>query len=111
MRVLVTGGLNYTDGPALWAELNEIKPSVLIHGNARGADTLAHVWCLWHPHVKEIAVDAPWGYVGPYAGPMRNIYMIEHHHPDRVLACSGDVGTENMVRNALARGVPVRRIP
>lgn len=108
MRVLVTGGRDYDGRDALYAVLDELKPTVIIHGNATGADTLANDYAEKH-HTIEIKTP-PFKYMGNYAGMLRNIYMLDHFHPDIVVACPGNSGTENCVRNALVRGVPIRRV-
>lgn len=109
-RVLVTGGRDYTNHDALWAVLNELKPSVIIHGGARGADTLAGEWAEW-AGVPTIVSPANWNLMGPVAGLLRNVRMLEQYKPDIVVACSGGAGTRNCVSNALLRGIPVRRVP
>lgn len=108
-RVLVTGGRDYADRDALYAVLDELRPTVIIHGNATGADTLAHDYAEKH-HTIEIKTPAPFKYIGPVAGILRNIYMLDHFHPDLVVACPGNSGTENCIRNALVRGIRVRRV-
>ena len=112
MRVLVTGGRNNIEWTALWRTLDELKPSVVIEGGCTGFDAGAAEWCDKHPEVEHKQCNAPWLYLGHYAGPLRNIYMLEHYKPDLVVAGprDGDSGTENTVRNAMLRGIPVRRI-
>lgn len=78
----------------------------VIHGAARGADTLAHEWAAHH----EIPVDvypADWQAHGRAAGPIRNARMLEEGKPDVVVAFKGGRGTADMVRRARASGVPV----
>lgn len=43
MKVLITGGRNYTDFNAFEHALSQLsfKPELIVHGGARGADTLA----------------------------------------------------------------------
>lgn len=81
---------------------------ILIHGAARGADALAHSWCLDNPRVYEIAVPAKWDLIGNAAGPARNRVMAELK-PDVVLAFyragSGNHGTRSMVRLARDAGI------
>lgn len=46
-RVLVCGGRDYDDRARVFAELDALQPiRMVIHGNARGADALAHQWGL-----------------------------------------------------------------
>ena len=94
----------------LLAALDEIGPSVVIHGAAAGADTWAGLWAT-AKGVRQHSSPAPFAYLGPVAGTMRNTYMLTTHRPDLVLACGeGTPGTENCVKQALLLGVPVRRI-
>ena len=47
--VLVTGGRDYwgmAATEAVYSALDLLSPSVVIHGAAKGADTLAHNWCV-----------------------------------------------------------------
>jgi hypothetical protein len=48
MRLLVTGGRNFTDRDFLFATLDRLHAehgfTLLIHGDARGADRLAGEW-------------------------------------------------------------------
>lgn len=48
MRLLVCGGRDYTDKAAAWAALDRAHRkravSLVIHGAARGADTLGAAW-------------------------------------------------------------------
>lgn len=79
--------------------------SWLIHGGANGADGLAGAWALR----KGIAVQvfkADWR-KGRRGGPMRNRRMLIEGRPDKVVSFPGGAGTENMVRQARAAGVPV----
>lgn len=108
-KVLVTGGREYANKVALTLVLDELRPTCIVHGAADGADTLAHEYAAERT-IKEIACPAPFLYLGPYAGMMRNIYMLDNHRPDIVVACPGGTGTANCVKNALLRGIPVRRV-
>jgi hypothetical protein len=106
-KVLVTGGRDYADSEALWRVLSEIKPTVIIHGGARGADTLAGEWAEW-AGVPTIVVEPKW-LLGPIAGHLRNLRMLDLK-PDLVVACPGEDGTRHCTTNALLRGIPVRRV-
>src|SRR4051812_48982572 len=48
IALLVTGGRDYSDSARAWAVLDSIHNAtpigVLIHGDARGADTIARKW-------------------------------------------------------------------
>lgn len=129
MKVLVTGGRGYGVVPkdtndvaaasaqacrevaALTDALDDLRPKLelVIHGGATGADAWADRWAR-AKGVPVKAVSAPWPYMGNGAGVMRNSYMLDQHKPDLVVAFPGCEGTENCIRQALMRGVPVKRI-
>lgn len=81
--------------------------SMVIHGAARGADTLADEWAA-RKGIDRLACPADWN--GPLkkgAGFARNQSMLEDHKPDIVVAFAGGNGTADMVRRALSANVPV----
>lgn len=109
MRVLVTGGRHYDDGSTLFRVLGEIhasqKITMIIHGDASGADRLASEWA----EVNDVPVEAfpaDWKQYGSAAGPIRNREMLARK-PDLVVAFPGGRGTADMVRQAKAAGVRV----
>ena len=105
-RVLVCGGRDYDDRDRVFSELDTLQPiRMVIHGNARGADTLAQAWCLSR-RVQAAACPAQWSKYGKRAGPMRNEAMLGHS-PDLVLAFPGGRGTADMVSRARKAGVRV----
>jgi hypothetical protein len=79
---------------------------VLIHGNAKGADTLAKRWAVAHS-VWHLPFEPDWQTHGDLAGPIRNRRMLDEGKPDLVLAFPGGRGTRNMVVQAKLAGVPV----
>ena len=118
MRVLVCGGRDYSDSPALFRALDAIDRehgiTCIIHGGASGADDIAHSW--WtrryvdrkRPGWFTLAVCRPdWSAAGKAAGPQRNQMMLERGKPDMVLAAPGGRGTADMVRRAREAGVTV----
>lgn len=109
MKLLVCGGRNYADKQHLFATLDAAhrkRPiTQLIHGAARGADSLAGEWCLFRG-IPEIAVPAEWDKYGKRAGSIRNEVMLAMN-PDGVIAFPGGSGTAHMVRIAKAAGVTV----
>ena len=108
-RVLVCGGRDYDDRDRVFSELDALQPiRMVIHGNARGADTLAQAWCLSR-RVQAAACPAQWSKYGKRAGPMRNEAMLGHS-PDLVLAFPGGRGTADMVSRARKAGVRVVEI-
>ena len=111
MKVLVCGDRNWTNRQLIERELRRFDPktTIIIHGAARGADTIA----------GEIATSlgfqvmpfpADWDRLGRAAGPIRNREMLKQQ-PDRVLAFHNNLdkskGTADMVSIARRALVPV----
>jgi hypothetical protein len=115
MRVLVCGGRDYGGKPIevlkLCSVLDEIHGAtpitVLIHGDARGADRLAATWAR-RSGVSVESYQAEWNKYGKAAGHIRNVRMLEKGKPELVVAFPGGTGTEDMCEVAKGR-VPVRR--
>jgi hypothetical protein len=103
MRVLVCGGRNYGDYVFLSSILTNIHDTtpitLIIHGAANGADSLADRWAATH-HVPVRAFPADWVRHGRAAGPLRNKKMLDEGKPDVVVAFPGNKGTRNMVAQA-----------
>lgn len=111
MKVLVCGGRNYTDKHKMWMLLYEliwINDDLLIHGDAKGADSLAGEWARV-AGIQEVICPANWEIHGRSAGYRRNKMMLSLK-PDLVLAFPGGPGTANMIKLAEEAGVEVRQI-
>ena len=105
MKVLVCGGRNYTNADQLDQVLSGIaRISMIIHGGARGADTLAGTWAQENG-IAEVVVPAQWG-LGRGAGILRNGWMLQLE-PQLVVAFPGGRGTANMVMQARRAGLEV----
>lgn len=113
-RVLVCGGRDYRDADRVFMELEYLDSAfgvaAIIHGGASGADSLAAKWAVMR-RVPAEAFFAFWERDGKAAGPIRNARMLNDGKPDMVLAFPGGRGTDDMVRKAMAAGVPVVQIP
>lgn len=111
-RVLVCGGRDFSDYQLLAGVLDRLHDenpiAAIIHGNARGADTLAHQWAIKRG-VGGWACPANWSRDGKRAGPLRNQRMLGHH-PDLVVAFPGGRGTADMIGRAEKAGVRVIQI-
>ncbi|MCG8393615.1 MAG: DUF2493 domain-containing protein [Pseudomonadales bacterium] len=110
MRILVCGGRDFRDQTLLEASLNKLlrdgSLTLLIHGNASGADRLASQWA--HDQgVDQVCYPANWVAHGRAAGPMRNRRMLHHGRPQAVVAFPGGRGTASMMQLAEQAGVPV----
>lgn len=114
MRLLVCGDRNWTHRAFLFLMLDrehENQPvSVLIEGEAPGADTLSRQWA----ESRGVPVEpypAEWRKFGRAAGPIRNKQMLDEGQPDAVVAfhpaLSESKGTRNMVSQAMKRDIPV----
>lgn len=109
--VLVCGGRDYNDAHRVGYALDHYRKhygdfSKVIHGAARGADSLAGAWAF----ARGIAVQefpADWNTHGRSAGHKRNRRMLEEGHPDLVVAFPGGRGTLNMIDQACRADVPV----
>lgn len=111
-RILVTGGRDFADVDFLDRVLDEFHAGprgpigVVIHGAARGADSLAGAWAERRGVMVEAYV-ADWEGQGRAAGPLRNKLMLDEGKPDIVIAFPGGRGTANMMKQATERGVEV----
>lgn len=108
MRVLVCGGRDWTDVSATMAALDALPadPTMIIHGDALGADKLAAGWAASRD-VHAVAVPALWKSRGRRAGPQRNAFMLEHLRPEYCVAFPGGRGTADMLRRCEKAGIPV----
>ena len=111
MLVLVCGSRNWSDIHAIRMRLVKLPPSsVIIHGKAPGADTIAG-WLAedFGFTVREFPAD--WEQYGKRAGILRNLAMLDES-PDLVLAFwdGESSGTRHTVTEARKRGIPVEVI-
>lgn len=102
-RYLICGGRDFQDYALMEKALRSLilhpEDALVIHGAARGADTLAHRWAQCHG-VPAQAFPADWDTHGKAAGPIRNRRMLDEGKPDVVIAFPGGPGTANMVAQA-----------
>lgn len=107
-RLLVCGDRNWDDLAAIKAWLKLLKPRVVIHGAARGADTLAGE-AARQLKIEVVVFPAQWARYGRGAGPIRNQQMIDEGRPDTVLAFHADLaasrGTKDMLDRARRAGI------
>jgi hypothetical protein len=112
-RVLVCGGRNFTDAASVERVLFDLHAdvpiSVIIHGDYRGADTLAKRWA-YRVGIPHLPFPANWKVSGAAAGPIRNSRMLHEGKPDLVVAFPGGYGTADMVAKAERAGVDVLRV-
>lgn len=108
MKVLITGGWDYSDFDAFEKamEMLPFKIELIIHGGARGADSIADRWAKKHG-VFIMRMDALWDAHGKGAGPKRNWAMLNFGKPDYCVAFPGGNGTADMVRQCEKASVVV----
>ena len=116
MRVLVCGGCEFDDVGLMTSVLDRLhteRPfTVLIHGNARGADRIADAWAQWTgvPREPYELPQGEWDELGKKAGPLRNQRMFDEGKPDLVVAFPGGGGTKDMVRRAVKERAPLHEV-
>ena len=111
MKVLICGGRDFDDRALVGKTLTPRRADIteIIHGAARGADTLADEWAqVWG--IPSRAFPALWRRHGRAAGPIRNQRMLDEGKPDLVIAFPGGKGTADMVERARGAGVAVQEI-
>ena len=86
-------------------------PGKIVHGGARGADTMAGAWATRmaieeHAVPVDARIDGDW----PAAGPRRNQRMLDIHKPQLVVAFPGGNGTADMVRRSRKACIDVAEI-
>jgi len=112
ITVLVCGGRHYQNRYTLDQVLDDIHANyridLVIHGAAKGADSLAADWA-FSRGVSVISCPADWEKHGKAAGSKRNVYMLTYE-PDLVVAFSGSKGTENMKKLAKKESIPVKEV-
>ena len=110
MRILVCGGRDYTDFWKVDQVLDNYYSVIrlLIHGAARGADSLAEEWAK-DREVPYLGIPAKWKLYGKKAGYLRNKEMLTWH-PNLVIAFPGNKGTANMIKLAEEAGVEVIKV-
>lgn len=125
MRVLVCGSRIFNNRELLNRTLEQIEIDTIIHGMARGADTLGGEYAKEN-NIPVLEFPALWSEYGKRAGPIRNAQMLKEGQPDLVVAFLGRVaqqefqfglsdskyskGTKNMINQAQKAGIPVEVI-
>ena len=115
MRALICGGRDFLDFAwmsevlSLFEDNKGEKITEVIHGAARGADTLAGEWAKEN-NIPVRAFPANWDELGRAAGAIRNAQMLAEGKPDVVIAFPGGVGTADMCTKARMAGITVVRM-
>lgn len=117
VHVIVCGGRDYSDQAAAYDALDAFHAHtsihLLVHGAARGADTIAEQWADCRGVLTE-RVHADWETHGKSAGPIRNMAMLKGllrsgGESFAVLAFPGGRGTDHMVSIAVGHKVATYR--
>jgi len=111
MKVLVCGSRHFNDYERLRETLAGLSISELIHGGARGADTMAETFAR-NNNIPYRRFDALWELHGKSAGPIRNRQMLREGCPDLVVAflAPNSRGTKDMIDASTKAGVEVKVI-
>jgi hypothetical protein len=116
MVVLVCGSKSFHNADLVIDRLLDLPPGVeIVHGDARGADTLGG------KVAKELGMEVKsypitpmdWLKYGKRAGEYRNIQMYHDSHPDLVIGFRSHLnskGTNHMIKYAKSLGTPVEII-
>lgn len=113
MKVLICGDRNWTDIKLIRKRLCKLPVgSMLIHGAAPGADSLAAI-IGDSLGFAVLAFSAEWEKLGKAAGPIRNKTMLAEL-PDLVIAFHDDMtkskGTKDCISQATKKGIKVEII-
>lgn len=112
MHILVCGSREYANRDKVYQVLDLIRQvtpvSLIIHGEATGADTFAKEWALSR-HVPQKGKEPDWASYGNYAGNVRNQRMLDENRVDLVIAFSTGQGTRDMIGRATNANIPVSR--
>ena len=113
-RVLICGDRHWKDYKMIFDEVSKIdNVEVIIHGAARGADTLGGK-VADNLNIPTEVYPAQWNEYGRSAGPIRNMQMLTEGRPDIVLAFHPNIvsskGTKHMVKISLKNNTVVRVI-
>lgn len=112
MRLLIAGSRDWQDETQIRQALEHAHPTVLIHGAARGADSIA-ARLAYAMGIEALAFPADWGRYGRAAGPLRNQRMLDEGRPEWAILFADHIatsyGTRDMFRRA-ERSPDVKRI-
>ena len=119
MKVLVFGGRDFQDYTLLTGVLDKIEPTHIVHGAAKGADSLAgryakehSIPCTPYPAIwQKKDPRTGWTYTDRGAGIKRNKRMLADSKPDLLVGFPGGNGTAHMRDHATKAGYKVITVP
>lgn len=110
MKVIVAGSRNITDknvvGDAMQNSGWDIEVSEIVHGGARGVDSLAEFWA-WLFKIKCKIFYPDWDKYGKAAGPIRNREMAKYADALVAIWDGKSRGTKNMIEEAKKRNLKI----
>lgn len=130
MRIVVTGGRNFTDRSVIHGCLDfihRLKPiTVVRHGDAKGVDQICGDWAKLNGLIEEVYIP-DWGDVtkpdtvikvsrsgkqyNAKAGHDRNQLMLDQFpKPDLCVPFPGGAGTKDMLKRMYKSGIPVYEV-
>jgi len=115
MRVLICGDRYFRDAKRIFHYLSTVpKDTIIIEGEARGADTIVWV-CCEILGLEYIQFPADWSAYHKAAGVIRNQQMLREGNPDLVLFYHDNLdnsrGTIDMITRANEQGIAVDEGP
>lgn len=113
-KILICGDRNWNDYWVIYDVLSKLDRNlIIIHGAARGADTMAGIIAKNLGFKDVISFPAKWTKYGKSAGPIRNRQML-NENPDLVIAFHNDIenskGTKDCIEEAEKRNIQVQLI-
>ncbi len=113
MKLLVTGSRDWSDYELLRDVIAKSNCTIVVHGDARGADALAKRAAI-ELGIEHRPYPAKWHVYGRSAGPKRNQEMLDKEHlpEEPIELClafplAQSIGTRDMMRRATAAGIQV----
>lgn len=98
--ILCCGGREFSDRAFVFRSLDAVRLAwgdfAVLHGGARGADTLSKEWGNFHG-LPVFACDANWPFYRNKAGGVRNSWMLDYLAPCYGVAFPGGTGTADMI--------------
>ena len=103
-RVVVCGGLSFTDQETCFTSLDRIldgKEDIeIVSGHARGADALGEKYAMMHS-LELTVFKADWKRYGRGAGPIRNKQMVDYAKAEHGIVVAFWNGTSRGTRNTI----------
>jgi hypothetical protein len=102
VRLLIAGSRYWDDPVPIRQALERARPTVLIHGAARGADSIA-ARLAYAMGIEVLAFPADWDRHGRGAGPLRNQRMLDDGRPEWAILFADYIATSYGTRDMLRR--------